>query len=926
MEKFILKTKSFENGCGNVALTGKVALKISSKINASDDDIVKIQKSLTVRSDNLAKILNSKSSQPLFIDTNGPPSTSLNICDDENVQPQSNNEGTPQRILNGMDNLTSPLVMGQCSAINANSKTPQNHHMLARLKRDLDSPSAAVRLRAMKALKSPSNGPYNQFDVPHEEQDIITDEERQEVVPRTIQDVMKDVIVYVEVRSGDVNLTPSIKEIISEIGATVNDNFNKNTTHLVFSNGTQSTYNKAKRLNIPIVSVLWIRECKRQLRLVDPFKYSIHNAKQYENPELHKKAKVKKFLQTESELKIKKKKATATITKVKPIKIPKKAQDNLTGMINEFRERQIPNSDGINYFSDNFNVNDLLKDSESDIVNANQVKTTVAPTTLNETKINDNEKFNSTASSVISPVGQDSKTTTARKTPSNRKSMLALSKTPDSLVRVTRRTSMMTLSSPVVDKTTIYRNRFVEPEVITEITDANMNQTNNISEVMEITPTNAQVSPRIISNRKTIFTSSAMDITNALPSTTSTRKRVSIVPAKFKDFEVNTKKYLERNSTETNRRRTVFASITQKSSSKTVSTLTEVSDLTKSTPKRRRTLNAMKFQQELATIRNDASTTVECNNSVTRRALFEPNDTTLKPMTESITTKKKSSNSSSNLLAKSISKKVEKNSSSRRTVFTEGTSNPFDALPQSTPNDRRRTCFATIHTVRNQSPADDKSTNGLASIAQTTPIEHNKTISRDYQTPQNRTLFQEYSQRLSFSSTNKRQSVGDISLFILEQRLKNINELARLNRSVGETNVNTGMMGKRLIDEIERCSPQLPQPEKPSGNLEVLPPPPKKRKLFNPTEYEEEVAMKSIDSCDNNNESTIKLQVARKTKIPKFTAHKKRCNQRRSIIDFKTEPPKPVKVYASKMKPNSPMKYLAYSNLNQEQINILNEV
>lgn len=63
--------------------------------------------------------------------------------------------------------------------------------------------------------------------MPHEEQDIITEEERQEYIPQTIQDVMKEVTVYVEVRFGDENRTASIKEAMAEIGATVNDNFNK---------------------------------------------------------------------------------------------------------------------------------------------------------------------------------------------------------------------------------------------------------------------------------------------------------------------------------------------------------------------------------------------------------------------------------------------------------------------------------------------------------------------------------------------------------------------------------------------------------------------------------------------------------------------------------------------------------------------------
>lgn len=52
-----------------------------------------------------------------------------------------------------MENLTPPSVISHNSAMNGNPKTPQNHHVLARLQRDLDSPSAATRLRAMRALK-----------------------------------------------------------------------------------------------------------------------------------------------------------------------------------------------------------------------------------------------------------------------------------------------------------------------------------------------------------------------------------------------------------------------------------------------------------------------------------------------------------------------------------------------------------------------------------------------------------------------------------------------------------------------------------------------------------------------------------------------------------------------------------------------------
>lgn len=224
----------------------------------------------------------------------------------------------------------------------------------------------------------------------------------------------------------------------------------------------------------------------------------------------------------------------------------------------------------------------------------------------------------------------------------------------------------------------------------------------------------------------------------------------------------------------------------------------------------------------------------------------------------------------------------------------------------------------------------DKRNNG-SDVNVHTPVtsaaERNKNTSSYYLTPQSHTLFEEYSRNLSFSSTNKRHTDRDITLFIIEQRLKNINEIARLNRSVSESDVNNVDMKKRISDKVARSTPQLPAPANVNnGKEDVQPPPPKRRKLFNPNAYEEEMAMKTTDASDNNNKPTagsVDKTLKQKTKIPSST---KRFKQRRTTMDFKTEPPKPVKVYASIMKSNSPMNYLAYSNMNQDQVNVINEV
>ncbi|XP_055538258.1 uncharacterized protein LOC129725890 [Wyeomyia smithii] len=168
---------------------------------------------------------------------------------------------------------------------------------LARLYKDLQSPSATTRLRALRALKSPTKrDAYGQFDVPHEEQDIITVEERMSR-KRTIQEVLSGVCIYVEVRSGSDNRSNGIKDHIAALGAKVNDRLLKDTTHVIFKDGLLSTYQKAKKMNIPVVSILWIEACKQHLCLMNPKEFPISNQERYENPELYKKIRRQKSMQ-----------------------------------------------------------------------------------------------------------------------------------------------------------------------------------------------------------------------------------------------------------------------------------------------------------------------------------------------------------------------------------------------------------------------------------------------------------------------------------------------------------------------------------------------------------------------------------------------------------------------------------------------------
>lgn len=464
---------------------------------------------------------------------------------------------------------------------------------------------------------------------------------------------------------------------------------------------------------------------------------------------------MKKFFQAESELKIKKKKPAAPLIKFKPIKIPKKAKDNITGMINEFRQRQVRNSSGIDYFSENFNVVDLFRESNDGntkrSLNINAEATVTSQSRSNQTKPDSNKSETSNTDPVVSQAlvkVPQTESPAVFKTPMKRKTMLPPS--TNSLVRVTRRTSMLALSTPSVVHASISPNRQVQPEVITEITDANDNTTKNRSEAMEISP-NVVSPPRVISNRRTIFTSSAMDLTNVESSSSlpSTRKRNSIIPAKFKDFEVNTKKYLGKNSTDsnksekTNRRRTTFATSEMPTPSPII--------VTNSTAKsnRRRTLNhskptttndsnAVSSLNEITEgiesnpidfAPNEASSPMVANKDEVngmgnlRRTLFPPSPLAVTPVNKINKTTNTSGKrrrtllppnekDSNSLMVSTLKKATESNR--RRTVFTPSHgSAPVEsvALSMKTPNEsqnRRRTCFATSQTAIDQSTPASK--------------------------------------------------------------------------------------------------------------------------------------------------------------------------------------------------------------------------
>ncbi|CAL8257277.1 unnamed protein product [Lota lota] len=83
--------------------------------------------------------------------------------------------------------------------------------------------------------------------------------------------ILKDVVAYVDVWSSTKteNYSKPFIDQLREMGAEVSKTFNKHVTHVVFKDGHQATWNKAKKIGAKLVSVLWVARCKDEATFVD---------------------------------------------------------------------------------------------------------------------------------------------------------------------------------------------------------------------------------------------------------------------------------------------------------------------------------------------------------------------------------------------------------------------------------------------------------------------------------------------------------------------------------------------------------------------------------------------------------------------------------------------------------------------------------
>ena len=113
--------------------------------------------------------------------------------------------------------------------------------------------------------------------------------------------ILENVCAFVEVRSKNENRSDVVTDQLIAMGASVVPRLASKCTHVVFKEGSLSTYNKAKKLGLHLVSVNWIEACKKAKNRVSEDLYPPMNQEKYDSPGLFPKLRKTKSLQPKSD-------------------------------------------------------------------------------------------------------------------------------------------------------------------------------------------------------------------------------------------------------------------------------------------------------------------------------------------------------------------------------------------------------------------------------------------------------------------------------------------------------------------------------------------------------------------------------------------------------------------------------------------------
>ncbi|XP_022160888.1 uncharacterized protein LOC111026995 [Myzus persicae] len=85
--------------------------------------------------------------------------------------------------------------------------------------------------------------------------------------------VLEGVIGFVDYKIDSEHNKKYVSRFLTDLGAKVAKTFNRKVTHVIFCDGSRSTYKKAVERDIPLVSAMWIHYSKLSNKIQDPADY-----------------------------------------------------------------------------------------------------------------------------------------------------------------------------------------------------------------------------------------------------------------------------------------------------------------------------------------------------------------------------------------------------------------------------------------------------------------------------------------------------------------------------------------------------------------------------------------------------------------------------------------------------------------------------
>ncbi|CAH1253673.1 MCPH1 [Branchiostoma lanceolatum] len=159
-----------------------------------------------------------------------------------------------------------------------------SHPSLERLMLPADTPSPRCQDQASLLLPTDTPSPANQALV----LDSDDDDDMLSATQRVDNRVLKDVIVYVEVRCNDTmeNRSKAVARQLELLGAQVEPKLTREVTHVVFKDGKKSTLDRAIKKGVHLVSVLWVESCREKQIHVNEGLYPISRPDEGSTPVL----------------------------------------------------------------------------------------------------------------------------------------------------------------------------------------------------------------------------------------------------------------------------------------------------------------------------------------------------------------------------------------------------------------------------------------------------------------------------------------------------------------------------------------------------------------------------------------------------------------------------------------------------------------